>query len=510
MTQISMSTPPSALVNRFERLAAERGETLAVWSRHEKKRLSFAALAQRSHELGRALEGFLAELSCALPSPSASDGTCFAGRCPVGLAVGNRIDFMAAFLALRRDAWPVVLMDSAADPATTHSLCRQLGLAAYVAPQSSRPASSEPTVAEGGEASPSSADSSFLVQSLAGTDLVWVRQRHAEPISWPGGVEVVKLTSGSTGAVRAVCFDERALLVGVQQIAGGMGIRAGDRVLIAIPLSHSYGFDNGPLSLFALGTPLVLESSFYPRQLVATLAATQATVLPLVPPLVRAMAAISWPQDLALRLVISAGGHLATEDAAAFLAASGRPVHNFYGSTETGGIAFERAPNDPSATGAVGHPLPGVEVAFDGDRSVRIRSAANRLGFGGETTPVSAWVRPGDLGTLRADGRLVLVGRSASMLDVGGRSLSTVSVEDALRALAGVRDAAVVGLPAPGRGHRLVAFLVADPDPVDLKPLPPSMRPRAVHRVDALPYSGRGKLDRATLATWARTAEERP
>jgi acyl-CoA synthetase (AMP-forming)/AMP-acid ligase II len=277
-------------------------------------------------------------------------------------------------------------------------------------------------------------------------------------------------------------------------------------VLVAIPLSHSYGFDNGVLSLAVAGTPLVLEPSFYPSPLLAALAEGEVSFFPTVPPLVRGLAEAEWPRDLLLRTVICAGASLPVETARRFRCKSGRAVHQFYGSTETGGISFETAPEEAAAEGSVGRPLPGVTVGFAEGGVVEVASDASFGGhLGRDRTLTRRLVAPGDTGVLDPTGRLRLTGRSADICNVGGRKIPAAALEEALRGATGVEELAVVGVDDPVRGDRIVAFLVARGRAVDLSALPCGMQPREVRLVDGLPYTERGKLDRAALRVLARS-----
>ncbi|MEM1178304.1 MAG: class I adenylate-forming enzyme family protein [Acidobacteriota bacterium] len=450
------------LLESFFRRVRDCPHDLAVESRAEASRLSFGELDARSSEWMRRLDG----------DPR-----------PLAVAVGNRTAFLEIFLAAWRLGIPAVSMDASGTAAERRGLCRSLGIARLA--ESPRPVAINDSV-------------------KTDVELSTLDVEAAEP---PPRTALVKLTSGSTGEPLAACFDAAALRAGIRQIGDGMDIDAGDRVLLALPLSHSYGFDNGLLSLLVLGTPLFLEPSVFPADLVRGLERTQATVLPLAPPLVRSLSAARWPEKTSLRRPLCAGGVLPEASARGFHLASGVPVHNFYGSTETGGICFERDPADPQAPGSVGQPLPGVELLFDGDGRVSVRSRANLIGRwryptavpGVESAAEPSTVRTGDLGQLGADGRLRLTGRVADLLNIGGRKIAAVQVESALRDLGGVRDAAVVGVPDEARGERSIAFVVADGWPLDLRSVPSRLRPRELHRVDRLPYSARGKLDRHAL-----------
>ncbi|HVS03297.1 MAG TPA: class I adenylate-forming enzyme family protein [Thermoanaerobaculia bacterium] len=448
------------LLAAFQRLVRDRGGELALWSRGEGLQVTFEQLAERVAAWRQRL--------LRLPPY------------PVALATGNVADFPALFLALRCRDLPVVAVDGSLALPAQLELCRRLGVA-YLLHRHQGPG--EPLA--------------------AGVALATLGD--VEPVAAPRGTALVKLTSGSTGAPVGICLGEEALLAGIGQIAAGMEIRPGDRVLVAIPLSHSYGFDNGVLSLAVVGTPLVLEPRFYPAALLRALSEGEVTFFPAVPPLVRCLGETSWPAGLPLRTVISAGGPLAAEFARQFRRRAGRPVHQFYGSTETGGITFETDPDDPAADGTVGRPLPGVALSLAPDGRVEVASRANFggvLGVDAELTPRT--VALGDLGTLEADGRLRLTGRASDFLNVGGRKLSVLAVEDALRGATGVAELAVVGVDDPLRGDRVVAFLVAAGRELDLTRLPSGVAPRDVRVVETLPYTERGKLDRQRLRELAR------
>lgn len=452
--------------------AVDRPHQEAVWSRGEGLRVSFGELADRIADRRRQLGAQIESLA-----PSA-----------VALATGNRLAFLELFFALRELGSAVVTVDGSLPHRDKLDLCRRLGIGALLHCDREQAAAAE-----------------VSGERLVGDPVVYLSRVESPELVEPvDGSALIKLTSGSTGEPAGVCYDEHTLRIGIEQIGQGMELDERDRVLISIPLSHSYGFDSGLLSLAVLGTPLVLEPSIYPGALLRAIDEGEVTCLPLVPPLVRSLGQAVWPPCPRLRRVISAGGPLPAESACRFLRSSGRPVHNFYGSTETGGISFERRPADAAAAGTVGQPLPGVRVELDAERAVVVHSAANHLGhLGRDRRPIQRPVRTGDTGEWTSDGRLRLTGRSAEFLNIGGRKVATARLEELMRAARGVEDAAVVGLDDEVRGDRVIAFVVAEAWPPLLETLPNGLKPRQLRQVRSLPYNARGKLDRHRLRQMA-------
>jgi long-chain acyl-CoA synthetase len=135
-----------------------------------------------------------------------------------------------------------------------------------------------------------------------------------------------------------------------------------------------------------------------------------------------------------LRTVISAGAVLTPAVAQAFFARYGIKIHNFYGSSETGGICYDRT-GSASLTGrSVGKPLAGVSVTVKAGR-VTVESPAVAARGG-------RW-RLGDFGEWNGRGELVLLGRAGQGANIGGKKVHPLEVERVLRALPGVTDAAV-------------------------------------------------------------------
>jgi hypothetical protein len=116
----------------------------------------------------------------------------------------------------------------------------------------------------------------------------------------------------------------------------------------------------------------------------------------------------------------------------------------------------------------------------------------------------------GDVVELHADGRFTHLGRADGIVKIAGRRVSLQEMEDGLRRLPDVADAAVVAIPADaGRGHQLLAAVApADCDLAGarsalLERFDPSSLPRRVVAVEAIPREENGKLQRAASCAFS-------
>ncbi len=221
---------------------------------------------------------------------------------------------------------------------------------------------------------------------------------------------------------------------------------------------------------------------------------------------------------------------LLTSGSAALPASLATRIRNFagvlplerYGMTEIG-MALSN-PLDPKGRreGRVGTPLPSVELRIvddtgtdtDGPGELWVRGPSLFSGYHGREEETRAsfvgdWFKTGDIGERDATGSIRLLGRSSvDILKTGGEKVSAVEIEETLRELAGLSDVAVVGIPDPTWGDRVVAFVVARDAVLDdaavrafcRERLAPFKVPKEVRFVDALPRNAMGKVQKRVLA----------
>jgi len=326
----------------------------------------------------------------------------------------------------------------------------------------------------------------------------------------PKGIAHLKTTSASTGAARLVAFTADQLAADADNIVQTMGLRPDWPNLGVISLAHSYGFSNLVLPLLLHGVPLVLGDSALPETIRRAASAVPKVTLPAVPALWRAWhEAGAIPPNTAL--AISAGAPLPLGLEQDVFAKSGLKIHNFYGATECGGIAYDDGTTPRSDAACVGAPMKNVTLSINNDGCLEVRGAAVGQTYwpAPEANLGRGCYRTSDLAEIR-DGQVFLRGRASDQINVAGRKVSPETIERVLLQHPLVRECLVFGAPdaANGRGEFIVACVVAGAVAKGetlkqflLEKLPAWQTPREWRFVDSLSPNQRGKLSRAEWRT---------
>lgn len=296
-------------------------------------------------------------------------------------------------------------------------------------------------------------------------------------VTLPAGTCKITYTSGSTGSPKGVCLSQSQLMRTLVALAERLGALEVQQHLCTMPLAVLLENLAGvylPLwlgrrvHLPSLGS-LGLDSLQHPdpQRFIATLAASQADSLILLPAtlgwLVAACEQGALPAERWRLLAVGGGksGRLLLQRADAV----GLPVYEGYGLSEVGSVV---ALNGPSARrlGSVGRPLSHLQVrlAADGEVLVRGNSMLGYLGDPNAPDP-EGWLATGDWGQWDADGFLTILGRKKSTLVTGfGRNVAPEWLEAELAAVPGVLQSFVYG--DEGQGVQALLFapmLAADP-----------------------------------------------
>ncbi|MGA2174279.1 MAG: fatty acid--CoA ligase family protein [Verrucomicrobiota bacterium] len=318
----------------------------------------------------------------------------------------------------------------------------------------------------------------------------------------------LKTTSATTGAPRFVAFTPEQLAADAENIVSTMGLRPDWPNVAAISLAHSYGFSNLVLPLLLHGIPLFIAPSPLPeifRQAIKRAIVSDLT-LPAVPALWRAWhAAGVIPAQV--RLAISAGAPLPLALETHVFSATGIKIHNFYGSSECGGIAYDATPVPRTEESCTGKPMRNVDLQIGDAGCLEVRGKAV-----GETywpTPSSVLkagcFQTSDLAEI-INGEVYLRGRLADQINVAGRKVSPAAIERALLEHDQVADCLAFGVPSADadRAEVIVACIVAK-SPLTgeelkqflLRKIPAWQIPREWWFVDSLDCNHLGKISRA-------------
>jgi acyl-coenzyme A synthetase/AMP-(fatty) acid ligase len=349
---------------------------------------------------------------------------------------------------------------------------------------------------------------------ISDEERVSLRRLPHEPIEWgPKPPSLLKLTSGTTAAPRAIRFRSEQLLADCIQICETMGISDRDLNFAVIPLSHSYGFSNLVTPLLVRGVAMVLSRDRMPRAVLDDLARTNATVFPGMPVFYQAFSEMEVVPALPrLRLCLSAGAPLPLEVARRFREKFGQPIHSFYGSSECGGICYDReAPLlEP---GFVGQPMCGLnlEVLDPNAAASRVRVRSDAAGDGYFPDPDEEKLGqgqfvPDDLLRAGPDGWRI-VGRISDVINVAGKKVNPAEVEAELLRFADVQAAVVFGRESVLRNEEVAACVVAGEGVREADLLAHCRArlsgwqvPKRIFFVAEIPVNERGKVNRRELA----------
>lgn len=306
-------------------------------------------------------------------------------------------------------------------------------------------------------------------------------------------VVAILFTSGSTGLPQPHAKTWGRLVQNGRAEAVGLGLLDRPPVLVGtVPAQHSYGFESTFLMALHGGCSFWSGKPFYPQDVVDALnAVPRPRMLVTTPYHLSALLAsdLAWP---ALDTCLSATAPLGAELAARAEARGGAPVHEIYGSTESGQLACRRTTDGP-----LWQLLPGVVLEQENDTTYA------REGHVEGRVPLS------DIIELKEAGRFHLHGRHADLVNIAGKRSSLAYLNHQLCAIEGVQDGAFF-LPddtaeEAGGITRLTAFVVAPVLSADAvqralrQRIDRVFQPRPLVLVDALPRNSTGKLLRTTL-----------
>ena len=334
---------------------------------------------------------------------------------------------------------------------------------------------------------------------------------------------VYHYTSGSTGNPKAALHSQENLVKGGLVYKETYQVSDQDNILITIPLLHSFGMVAGLITALASGAKLILCERFIPNFVLKTLTDERISILIAVPFVYELLTRCHMPSppDLSsLRVCLSSGSALPLETTQQFQKKYQKAICQVYGSTETGVMCAQQSNMSDMARMSVGHPLHGVETRIiDQGQEVPTNQVGHLLVrtpslFSGYFNQPEAtakvlkngWYLTGDLVRQDEQGYIYIIGRKDTFINVGGKKVNPLEVEETLLADPAVREAVVFGHNAGSAGEAVHAAVVSNGNLKISKLLAFCRNQLAAYKVpvhikicDHLPKTSLGKTRRAGL-----------
>lgn len=287
-------------------------------------------------------------------------------------------------------------------------------------------------------------------------------------------------TSGTTGHPKGAMLTHRNLLSNVTSCAQVAGINLRDRLLLLLPMFHSFTITVCILLPLFVGAKIVVIESVRPfRRLLRILIFRRITLLVGIPHFFKILTEINLPwvffKLISLRLCICGAAHLDEEIMRNFENKFRRPLLEGYGLTEASPVVSLNPPHRAKPA-SVGLPLPGIGVKVvaedeseltPGEIGELIIKGANvmkgylNLPQATQEAIKGSWLFSGDLARIDEEGYIYIVDRKKDMLISHGMNVYPREIEVVLLTNPRIKEAAVIGRKDSRRGEIPVAFVVA-------------------------------------------------
>ena len=339
----------------------------------------------------------------------------------------------------------------------------------------------------------------------------------------------ILFTTGTTGAPKGVALSYNNLSAAARNINAFIGNTSSDVELLALPVSHSFGLGRLRCSLSKGATVVMLGTFANVKKFFKEMARCQVTMFAMVPAswgFIKKMSGkyIGKFADQ-LKFIEIGSSFMPVEDKELLMSLLPKTrICMHYGSTEASRSAFMEFHTYKDNLLSIGKASPNVEIKiFTSQGTPAALGEEGEVCVKGEHVTCSYWnetperfasdfydgyFRTGDCGTMDAEGNIYLKSRIKEMINVGGKKVSPMEVEDILNTIPGIKESACIGIPDPGivLGEVVKAFIVADDNLSDeeiMQQLRPQLEvyklPVEIERINAIPKTGSGKIQRLSL-----------
>jgi acyl-[acyl-carrier-protein]-phospholipid O-acyltransferase / long-chain-fatty-acid--[acyl-carrier-protein] ligase len=335
---------------------------------------------------------------------------------------------------------------------------------------------------------------------------------------------VILFTSGTEGVPKGVVISHRNVLANVAQVEARIDFGREDRLFMALPAFHSFGFMGGIVLPLISGVPTYLyPSPLHYRTVPELVYGICATYIFGTDTFLAGYARMANPYDFrSLRYIVSGGEPIKESTRRIYLEKFGMRILEGYGVTETSPVLALNTPMF-NKFGTVGRVLPGMQARLDKVEGVEdggrlwVRGPNVMLGYlradkpGVLEPPPDGWYDTGDIVAIDEQGYIAIKGRAKRFAKIGGEMVSLAAVEMLAAELWPNYVSAVVAVPDERKGERLI--LVTDKHGAtraDFQAYARSkhaselMSPAQIIILDKLPLLGSGKPDLQALQKLVR------
>ncbi|WP_254838587.1 AMP-binding protein [Natronomonas marina] len=329
-------------------------------------------------------------------------------------------------------------------------------------------------------------------------------------------------TSGTTSRPKGVMHSHSNFVSQYFTCVSEIPVRRDDRTLAVMPMFHVAQLHNITMPGLYVGASQVILREFDPETILETMEGEDITMVLLFASLYRQMADHDdfEAYDLSsFRRAVYALQMSGEELQERFDV----PFVKLFGMTETASVTTVLdLENHPEKLGSIGYPAGNAEVALMDERGnlldtgevgeIVYRGGQVMDGYFREPERTEeafehGWFHSGDLGRFDEDGVLWFVDRKKDVIKTGGENVSSVEVEDTLRAHPDVAEAAVVGLPHERWDEAITAFVTPKTDDVSEAELLEHCKaelagykvPKSIVLVESYPESASGKIRKHQL-----------
>ncbi|HJQ28921.1 MAG TPA: acyl-CoA synthetase [Rubrobacter sp.] len=486
---------PASIVEAFVRNAERTPENLCL--RFEGEEISYRSLLERA-------EGFAAALAAWGLRPGER----------LALFLGNHPDLLAAYLGTHLAGGVVVPVNSQYRRAELRHIFGDAGVRICLTdeerkPELDRTRGDLPELKAVIETGPAlegflATGATFTAEMPRGDDLA-----------------VIAYTSGTTGRSKGAMLLHRNLVANAEAVCAAWRWTDRDTLLLALPLFHTHGLMVGAHGTFLTGAGAELHRKFDAARAYDALLEARVTMFFGVPTMYTRLLREAGARDerpRPIRLYVSGSAPLSPQAFDEFERLFGERILERYGMTETimnltNPYEGERRP------GTVGRPFPGQEARVVDVRTrdplpegeigeIEVRGPHVFPGYWNspdateESFDEEGWFATGDLGSVGEDGYFTISGRAKELIISGGYNVYPREVEEVIEGCPGVSEVAVVGLPDPEFGERVVAAVVRDAPGLTAEKVTSFCRevlagykkPRQVVFVEELPRNALGKV----------------